>query len=105
MIRESFGVTEKKAKFLARQETGLLMAKFKESRYTESGIHQYKWRCSAGSAKHPVRPSHKVLDGRVFRWDTPPITTAPDEPQRRNNPGEDFNCRCVAIPIVGLAEG
>lgn len=99
-IRRSYGVTERKAKFLARQETGLLMAKFKESRYTESGIHEYRWRCVAGSAKHPVRPSHKVLDGKVFRWDTPPITSASDEPARRNNPGEDFNCRCMAVPIV-----
>lgn len=99
-IRHSFGVTERKAKFLARQETGLLMAKFKESRYTESGIHEYTWRCVSGSASHPVRPSHKVLDGKVFRFDTPPITTPPSEPARRNNPGEDYNCRCHAIPRV-----
>jgi SPP1 gp7 family putative phage head morphogenesis protein len=99
-IKRSFGVTERKAKFLARQETGLLMAKFKEARYTESGIHEYTWRCVAGSAAHPVRPSHKALDGKVFRFDTPPITTAPDEPTRRNNPGEDFNCRCHAVPRV-----
>lgn len=99
-IKRSYGVTERKAKFLARQETSLLMTKFKESRYTDAGIHEYKWRCVAGSKLHPVRPSHKILDGKVFRWDTPPITTAPSEPVRRNNPGEDYNCRCAAIPII-----
>ena len=104
MIQESYGVTAKKAKFLARQETALLMTKMKETRYTDAGVHQYKWRCVTGTDAHPVRPSHKVLDGQVFRWDDPPVTTAPDEPARRNNPGQDYNCRCAAIPIVTLSE-
>lgn len=99
-IERSYGVTESKAKFLARQETSLLMAKFKETRYTKAGIKEYKWSCVAGSKLHPVRPSHKILDGKIFSWDNPPITTAPGEPLRRNNPGQDYNCRCSARPIV-----
>lgn len=98
-IRRSYGVTESKAKFLARQETHLLMAKFKQARYTESGSTHYRWKTVAGSPAHPVRPSHKVLDNKIFRWDDPPVTTSPNEPQRRNNPGEDYNCRCYAIPV------
>lgn len=99
-IRASYGVTERKAKFLARQETSLLVTKFKETRYTDSGVTEYKWGCVAGSPNHPVRPSHKILEGKTFRWDDPPITTAPGEPARRNNPGQDWNCRCFARPIV-----
>lgn len=99
-IQKSYGVTERKAKFLAKQETSLLMSKFKKARYTEAGSNEYKWRCVAGSPKHPVRPSHKKLDGSVQRWDSPPITTAPSQPIRRCHPGEDFECRCTAIPIV-----
>lgn len=99
-IQESYGVTSNKAKFLARQETNLLMAKFKETRYEAAGVHEYRWRCVAGSKLHPVRPAHKALDGKIFRFDNPPITTAAGEPARRNNPGEDYNCRCYAIPIV-----
>lgn len=100
IIHKSYGVTYGKAKFLARQETSLLVTKLKEVRYTESGIQEYKWGCVAGSKNHPVRPAHKRLEGKVFRWDTPPITSEPDEPVRRNNPGQDFNCRCFARPIV-----
>lgn len=99
-IQESYGVTSNKAKFLARQETNLLMSKFKETRYEAAGVKEYRWRCVAGSKNHPVRPSHKALDGKIFRFDNPPITTAPSEPARRNNPGEDYNCRCYAIPVV-----
>lgn len=103
-IQRSYGVTQRKAKFLARQETSLLMVKFKETRYLDAGVNHYRWSCVAGSSKHPVRPSHKVLNGKVFRWDDPPITTAIGQPVRRNNPGQDYNCRCSAIPIVNFRE-
>lgn len=101
-IQRSYGVTANKAKFLARQETSLLMAKFKETRYTKLGINEYKWRCVVGSKNHPVRPAHKILDGKVFAWENPPITTESGQPTRRNNPGQDYNCRCMAIPIVNF---
>ncbi len=99
-IQKSYGVSARKAKFLARQETGLLMAKFTETRYKEAGVKRYKWGCVKGTAAHPVRPAHKALEGKIFSWDNPPITTAPGEPIRRNNPKQDYNCRCFAIPIV-----
>lgn len=92
VIKDSFGVTERKAKFLARQETHLMMTTWQESRYKEAGIQQYKWQCVAGTPLHPVRPAHKALDGKVFRFDDPPMTTGPGEPVRRNNPGQDYNC-------------
>lgn len=97
VIQRSYGVGKNKAKFLARQETGLLMAKFKASRYTDAGVNEYRWGCVVASPKHPVRPMHKALEGKVFRWDTPPVT---DIKGSRNNPGEDYNCRCFARPIV-----
>lgn len=96
-IEASYGVTERKAKFLARQETALLMTAFKKSRYQEAGLNRYRWQCVVGSPKHPVRPAHKRLDGKEYSWDSPPIT---DEKGNRNHPGEDYNCRCVARPIV-----
>lgn len=99
-IQKRYEVSANKAKFLARQETSLLMTKFKETRYADAGVKEYIWGCVVGSPKHPVRPAHKKLEGKIFRWDDPPITTEPGEPVRRNNPGQDFNCRCFARPIV-----
>jgi SPP1 gp7 family putative phage head morphogenesis protein len=99
-IRKSYGATESKAKFLARQETNLLITKYKELRYRDAGVDEYRWQCVAGSPKHPVRPAHKKLAGKIFRWQAPPITSESNEPERRNNPGQDFNCRCVAVPVV-----
>jgi SPP1 gp7 family putative phage head morphogenesis protein len=101
-IQDSYDVSQNKAKFLARQETSLLMAKFKEVRYSDAGVKEYYWGCVAGSKKHPVRPWHKALEGKKFSWDNPPITTKPGESVRRNNPGQDYNCRCFAKPVVSF---
>lgn len=99
-IKKSYDVSENKAKFLARQETSLLMTKYKETRYQQAGVNEYEWRCVAGSKNHPVRPWHKSLEGKIFKFDNPPITTKPGESVRRNNPGQDYNCRCFAKPVV-----
>ena len=103
-IQDSYGVSVNKAKFLARQETSLLLTKFKETRYTDSGVDEYIWGCVAGSRNHQVRPWHKALEGKKFRWDDPPITSKPGDPVKRNNPGQDFNCRCFAKPVVRFGD-
>lgn len=108
-IQDSYDVSANKAKFLARQETSLMMTTFKETRYKQAGVNRYKWHSVTGSALHPVRPAHKALadlskKGDTFSWDDPPITTEPGEPVRRNNPGQDYNCRCFAIPVVDFTE-
>lgn len=104
-IVDSYGVSARKAEFLAHQETSLLMTKFKQTRYQEAGVNEYYWYHVIGSPKHPVRPIHKALgdarekDGskRVYRWDDPPIV---DAEGHRKNPGQDYNCRCFAKPLV-----
>jgi SPP1 gp7 family putative phage head morphogenesis protein len=96
-IQKSYGSSLKKAKFLARQETGLLMATLEKSRFLDAGVNKYIWKNVVGSPKHPVRPMHKALDGKIFSFDDPPVT---NEKGERNNPGEDFNCRCFSLPIV-----
>lgn len=95
ILEAQFGVADRKASFLARQETSLLISKYRETRYKEAGLNEYKW---STSDDQRVRHDHKELDGKIFSWDHPPITDK--STGARNNPGEDFNCRCVAIPII-----
>lgn len=104
-IQKSFGVSANKAKFLARQETRLITAKYKETKYTEANVKFYKWVCVAGSPNHPVRAQHKKLgdmskSGTLFRWNDPPVVSGDGEPVRHGNPGQDYNCRCYAIPVI-----
>lgn len=96
-ILMNYKTSVQKAHFIARQETNLMISKYKELRYNDVGIKKYRWQCVMGTKEHPVRPAHRKLDGKVFRFDKPPISS---DDGRRNNPGEDFNCRCVARPIV-----
>lgn len=102
IIKESYQVSQRKAKFLARQETALMMTAFTHSRYQDAGVHEYKWRSVTGTPQHPVRPMHSELNkrsnkGETFRFDNPPV----DDPNgARHNPGQNYNCRCVAIPLV-----
>lgn len=94
-IQADYGVSRRKAKFLARQETSLLMSKMREERYKDAGITRYKW---SGVMDERERRDHKLLEDNVYSWDNPPIVERSNG--RTANPGEDFGCRCVAIPIV-----
>lgn len=99
-IQDSYGVSKTKAKFLARQETSLLVSKMRELRYGSLGCKTYRWQ---GMNDGREREDHKVLNGSIHSWESPPITNR--ETGARNNPGEDFNCRCIAIPILPGEEG
>lgn len=99
-IRERLQISADRARFIARQETALFTAKIKEGMYKDAGVDQYKW---VTNKDHIVRDTpnggHKALDGKIFSWDNPPSSEffSCGEPC---NPGEDYNCRCVAQPIV-----
>ena len=97
-VQENYGVSKRKAKFLARQETSLLMSKFQETRYADVGITEYTW---STSKDERVRPDHKALDGKVFSYSQPPVTNR--RTGARNNPGEDFECRCIALPRIPMS--
>ena len=104
IIEARFGVAQRKAQFLADQETSLLVSEFREQRYRELGSTEYVWE-TTGDAK--VRPTHgesndhRSLNGRRFSWDAPPVVDSASG--RRCHPGQDYNCRCVARPILVFA--
>ena len=93
-IAADYGVSARKAKFLARQETSLMLSTFREGRYKEVGIEEYEWQ-TAGDSR--VRDMHKHLNRKIFSWENPPII---DDYGHRGNPGEAFGCRCVAAPVL-----
>lgn len=103
-IKQRYGVSVRKAKFLARNETSIFMSKYHEQRYAEAGVTEYIWSTSHDSRVRPAlgthgSDNHRVLDGRTFRFSNPPVVDPAKG--RKANPGQDYNCRCVAIPIVG----
>jgi len=97
IVKTEFGVSKSKAKMIARQETSLFVSKYREERYTGAGISEYVW---STSKDQRVRPDHAALDHQVFSWDSPPVVDR--STGRRGNPGEDFGCRCLALPVIRL---
>lgn len=104
-IQRNYEVSQNKAKFLARQETSLMMTTFKQARYQDAGVNDYEWRCvhrAHDQTPHQhtpgnVRYYHGILNGKRFKFSQPPVV---DKNGGRKNPGQDYNCRCVAVPIV-----
>ena len=94
-IQDNYKVSKNKAKFLARQETALLMSKYHETRYKDLGVTKYIW---STSNDERVRQSHKDLDNKVILWDSPPVVDRMTG--RTAHAGEDFGCRCVAIAVI-----
>jgi SPP1 gp7 family putative phage head morphogenesis protein len=97
IIESRYGVSRRKAEFLADHETGMLTAKYAQIQAEEIGSTEYVW---STSRDERVRPDHQELDGRRFSYSSPPITNRATG--ARNNPGEDFRCRCVAMPIINF---
>jgi len=95
MIESENEVSHRKAVFLAKQETSLLVSKYRQERYEDIGVTHYKWSTSRDSR---TRHDHKILDQKIFRFDDPPIVD--QATGRRGNPGTDYGCRCIAIPIL-----
>lgn len=95
IIKHHQDVSENKARFLARQETKLLVAEYRKNRFKQAGVTKYRWSTVLDGRE---RELHKKLHGRIFSWDNPPIID--EVTGQRGNPGEAYNCRCMAIPIV-----
>jgi len=99
ILEAEYGIAKRKARFIAEQETSLAVSKYREERYKEIGSTEYIWSTSNDAL---VREDHQELNKRVFSWNSPPIVDTARG--RRANPGEDYNCRCVAIPILNYYE-
>ncbi len=89
------GLAKLRVQTLAESEAAAAISTFREERYTEIGLNRYIW-STVGDER--VRHDHRALDTQVFSWSSPPIVDRASG--RRGHPGDDYNCRCVAIPLV-----
>lgn len=87
-IEKRFGITRRRAEFIARDQVAKFNGGLTALRQQEMGVTKYVWQ-TVGDNR--VRPEHEEREGDVFEWTNPP---------EGGHPGEDFNCRCVAMPIL-----
>lgn len=99
-ISSQFGVSERRAALIARDQTSKANGELSKQRQEDTGFQYFKWQDSDDVR---VRDDHEKLANQdigygkgVYRWDKPPknkkgVTIIP---------GSDINCRCVAIPVT-----
>lgn len=88
-IKDIGKTTEKRAIFIARDQSSKLNAALTQARHEDVGIKKYMW---STSGDERVRESHAEKDGQIFEYTNPPADTG--------HPGHDVNCRCVQIPVL-----
>ncbi len=96
-MQERFNVSRSKARFYAVDQMAKLNAAITKQQQTECGVKEYEW---STSGDQRVRDSHRKLNGTIHRWDDPPVVD--ESTGRRAHPGEDYRCRCVALPVFDL---
>jgi SPP1 gp7 family putative phage head morphogenesis protein len=102
-LMQDFELTKSRASLIARDQTLKLTNQLNQQRATSVGVQTYTW---ITSRDERVRGAHKALDGTIQRYDSPPVTNP--RTGERNHPGQDYQCRCVAVPntdeLLGIGE-
>ena len=104
LIQEAYHVEKDRALFIARDQTSKLNAELTETQQRDAGVEEYVWD-SSGDGR--VRPCHRELNGQTFDWNDPPEMWYETKggrvyTGRHCHPGEDYQCRCVALPKFNL---
>lgn len=95
-IANSTHVTASRALLIARTETSRTATALLQARAESIGSTHYRWRTAGDS---DVRAGHKAMEGRICEWKNPPAVRT-GEKIYHHHPGEIFNCRCWAEPII-----
>lgn len=105
LIRERGKVTESRARLIARDQTAKLNSALTQARNEALGVDLYEW---GGAGDERERDSHNALNGKVCKYSDPTVystdggKTWKKRPSNAfvGHPGEDYQCRCVALPVV-----
>lgn len=94
MLEKEYKIGKNKAKFLAQNETSIMLAELKKSMYSEMGFTEFIWQTILDGRE---RPEHHKLNGKIFSFDNPPVID--ERTGQRGLPGQTYNCRCNLIPV------
>lgn len=89
LLQKEFKSSGYNLRRIARDQTSKTIGGLTEIRHRQLGIEGYEW---VTSQDERVRPTHVANSGQMFSWASPPIDTG--------HPGQDIQCRCVAVPVI-----
>lgn len=76
-----------RAKLIGRTETAHFFSVVNKEKFQQAQLETFVWLSAKDSR---VRPLHRELDGKIFKW------VGDEENLPDGTPGSAFNCRCVA---------
>lgn len=98
-LQQRYGVTERRAKFIARDQTSKIQGDLAEKQQRAAGFEYFVWVDMDDSR---VRHRHRVIANTVtkygkgvYRWDDLPLS----DKGETIKPGQDYNCRCFGRPL------
>ena len=102
-------MTRSRARLLARDQVGKLNGRLTKRRNQELGLDLYRWMTAQDER---VRSKHKVLHGKIMRWDDNSVYADSIADARAGNwksrssikgyigiPGQDIQCRCTSQAV------
>lgn len=92
-IYRSGEVTKSRANLIARTEVARSSSMLTQARAQVIGSEGYVWRTSHDQ---DVRKSHKAMEGKYVRWDSPPTLSDGTV----THAGQIYNCRCYPEPVI-----
>jgi len=96
-IQREYSIEKRHARLIARDQIAKLNGDMGKQQQEDAGVDEYIWSTSGDSR---VRERHKDLNRKRFRWNDPPVVDL--KTGRRCHPGEDYECRCVALPVFNI---
>ena len=102
---ERWGIAERKAEFLARNESGIASSVLKATHYQDMGCTHFKWLRSTSKEKRELHLEYAKETGNkygiggtnIFAFDNPPIID--ERTGQRGLPQETYNCSCNLVGI------
>ena len=92
-LRKDYGISERRAAFIARDQTNKAKAAIEKARRQELGITEAIWMHSH-AGKEP-RPSHVAANGKRFD-----VSKGMYLDGKWVQPGEEINCRCTSRSVI-----
>lgn len=100
-----WGIAERKAEFLARNESGIASSVLKATHYQDMGCTHFKWLRSTSKEKRELHLEYAKETGNkygiggtnIFAFDNPPIID--ERTGQRGLPQQIYNCSCGMVGI------
>lgn len=97
ILQQEYGIEQRKAKFLAQNETSIMLSEYRKVTYQKMGFNKFKWVTIMDGKE---RKLHADLNGRVCSFDNPPVID--ERTGETGLPGQTYNCRCGMIPVSDM---